>query len=143
VVSAVRVVLGSRQDPSTARAGALKTERRKKPARFGRDDRCCCTGWNQRLMVYHVYILASASGVLYTGVSGHLERRVGEHQRGDVDGFTRRYGVHRLVYFQAFGDIRKAIAWEKQLKGWRREKKIALIRKENPGFGDLSERLTR
>jgi putative endonuclease len=92
-------------------------------------------------MVYHVYILASASGVLYIGVTGHLERRMGEHQRDVVNGFTKRYGVHRLVYFEAFGDVRNAIAREKQLKGWR-EKKIALIRKENPGFGDLSVRLS-
>jgi putative endonuclease len=95
----------------------------------------------EKLMVYHAYILASASGLLYTGVTRHLERRVGEHQRDIVDGFTKRYGVHRLVYFEAFADIRNAIAREKQLKGWRREKKIALIRKENPGFGDLSGKL--
>jgi len=92
-------------------------------------------------MVYHVYILANASGVLYTGVTGHLERRVGEHQRDVMDGFTKHYGVHRLVYFEAFGDVRNAIAREKQLKGWRREKKLALIRKQNPGFGDWSGRL--
>jgi putative endonuclease len=92
-------------------------------------------------MAYHVYILASASGVLYIGVTGHLERRVGEHRRDEAEGFTKRYGVHRLVYFEAFGDVRDAIAREKQLKGWRREKKVALIRKGNPGFGDLSGRL--
>jgi len=92
-------------------------------------------------MVYHVYILASACGVLYTGVTRDLERRVGEHQRDVVDGFTKRYEIHRLVYFEAFGDIRNAIARERQLKGWRREKKIALIRTENPGFWDLSGRL--
>jgi putative endonuclease len=92
-------------------------------------------------MVYHVYILASACGVLYTGVTRELERRVGEHHRDVVDGFTKRYEIHRLVYFEAFGDIRNAIAREKQLKGWRREKKIALIRKENPRFGNLSGRL--
>jgi putative endonuclease len=97
---------------------------------------------SEKVMVYHVYILASASCVLYTGVTGHLDRRVGEHQRDVVDGFTKRYGVHRLVYSEAFGDVRNAIAREKQLKGWRREKKIALIRKENPGFGDLSVRLS-
>jgi len=70
-----------------------------------------------------------------------LERRVGEHQRDVMDGFTKHYGVHRLVYFEAFGDVRNAIAREKQLKGWRREKKLALIRKQNPGFGDWSGRL--
>jgi putative endonuclease len=92
-------------------------------------------------MVYHVYILASAGGVFYVGVTGHLERRVGEHRRDEVEGFTQRYGVHRLVYFEAFEDVRNAIAREKQLKRWRREKKVALIRRGNPEFGDLSERL--
>jgi putative endonuclease len=90
------------------------------------------------VMVYHVYILASATGVLYSGVTNYLERRVGEHQRDEVAGFTREYGVHRLVYFEPFGDVRNAIAREKQLKRWRREKKVALIRRENPGFKDLT-----
>jgi putative endonuclease len=89
-------------------------------------------------MVYSVYILASANGVLYTGVTRDLERRIGEHRGGNGAGFTREHAVYRLVYFEGFGDVRSAIAREKQLKGWRREKKVWLIRRGNPGFGDLS-----
>ena len=88
-------------------------------------------------MVYHVYVLASANGVLYVGVTGDLERRVAEHRRKEIAGFTWEYDVNRLVYFEAFGDVRDAIAREKQLKKWRREKKVALIRLENPEFEDL------
>ena len=89
-------------------------------------------------MVYHVCILANASGVLYIGVTDFLERRILEHRTGSISGFTRKYGVQRLVYFEEFGDIRTAIAPEKQLKGWRREKNVALIRRQNPKFADLS-----
>jgi putative endonuclease len=89
-------------------------------------------------MVYSVCILASATGVLYVGVTRDLEKRIGEHRRGDTPGFTREHGVHRLVYFEGFRDVRSAIARENQLKGWRREKKIWLIRRENPRFEDLS-----
>jgi putative endonuclease len=89
-------------------------------------------------MVYNVYILASATGVLYVGVTRDLERRIEEHRRGDLAGFTREHRVHRLVYFEGFQGVRNAIAREKQLKGWRREKKIWLIRRDNPSFTDLS-----
>jgi putative endonuclease len=92
-----------------------------------------------RAVVYHVYILAGASGVLYTGVTNHLERRVMQHKQGQCDGFTKEYEVKRLVYFEPFSDIRDAISREKQIKRWRREKKLALIRKMNPKFRDLSE----
>ena len=94
-------------------------------------------------MVYHVYILSSASGVLYTGVTNHLERRVTEHKRELCAGFTERYKVTRLVYFEGFGDVRNAITREKQIKRWRREKKLALIRGINPKFRDLSEDFPR
>ena len=94
-------------------------------------------------MVYHVYILSSASGVLYTGVTNHLERRVTEHKRELCAGFTERYKVTRLVYFEGFGDVRDAITREKQIKRWRREKKLALIRGINPKFRDLSEDFPR
>ena len=94
-------------------------------------------------MAYHVYILANATGVLYTGVTNHLERRTEQHKRGLVAGFTKNYEVHRLVYFEAFGDVRNAIAREKQIKGWRREKKLALIRKMNPEMRDLAEDFQR
>ena len=90
-------------------------------------------------MAYHVYILASASGVLYTGVTGALERRVAQHKEGLVAGFTKDYDVKRLVYFEGFGDVRDAISREKQIKGWRREKRLTLIRGMNPKFRDLSE----
>ena len=94
-------------------------------------------------MVYHVYILSSASGVLYTGVTNHLERRVMEHKQELCAGFTERYKVTRLVYFEGFGDVRDAITREKQIKRWRREKKLALIRGINPKFRDLSEDFPR
>ena len=92
-----------------------------------------------RGVVYHVYILANASGVLYIGVTSDLERRVVQHKDGVFAGFTKKYEVKRLVYFEGFGDVRDAIGREKQIKGWRREKKLALIRRMNPKLRDLSE----
>jgi putative endonuclease len=90
---------------------------------------------------YHVYIMASASRVLYIGVTGHLLRRVRDHKEKRIPGFTARYRVTELVYFEAFGDIRMAIVREKQLKGWLREKKIALIESFNPHWRDLAPAL--
>ena len=101
-----------------------------------RDGRVCA-------VAYHVYILASSSGVLYTGVTNNLERRVMEHKQEICDGFTKKYKVTRLVYFEAFGDVRDAIGREKQIKRWRREKKLALIVEMNPRFRDLSEDFQR
>ncbi len=92
---------------------------------------------------YFVYILASRSGVLYIGVTNDLARRLFEHQKGLFPGFTHKYNVIRLVYFESFADIRDAIAREKQLKGWRREKKTALINRLNPKWMDLSEEWSR
>jgi putative endonuclease len=89
--------------------------------------------------IYHVYILASASGVLYIGVTGDLESRIAQHQQHLLDGFTKEYDVTRLVYFEPFGQIKNAIRREKQLKSWRREKKLNLIRSRNPAFCDLSQ----
>ena len=100
-------------------------------------------GGRLRGVVYHVYILANASGVLYTGVTSGLERRVAQHKQGLFAGFTKEYEVKRLVYFEGFGDVRDAISREKQIKGWRREKKLALIRRMNPKFRDLSGELPR
>jgi putative endonuclease len=77
---------------------------------------------------YYVYILASASRVLYTGITSNLERRVAEHQQSVKDGFSKRYRVRELVYFETFGDIRAAIAREKQINGWVRARKIASTR---------------
>jgi putative endonuclease len=90
---------------------------------------------------YCVYILANRSRSLYVGVSSNLERRMIEHRDGLVSGFTTRYRVFRLVYFETFGDVTSAIAREKEIKGWRREKKIRLIEGTNPTWADLSERL--
>ncbi len=87
---------------------------------------------------YYVYILASKSGVLYIGVTNDLMRRVFEHREKVIPGFTSKYNVVRVVYFESFGDIRDAIAREKQLKGWRREKKVALIEAANPTWRDLA-----
>lgn len=87
---------------------------------------------------YYVYILASASRVLYIGVTNDLERRLWEHRQKLIPGFTKKYNVTRLVYFEDFRDVRDAIAREKQLKGWRREKKTTLIESMNPTWRDLS-----
>jgi putative endonuclease len=89
-------------------------------------------------VVYHVYILCSATGVLYTGITNHLERRTLEHKESVVPGFTSDHDVNRLVYFEAFNDVRSAIAREKRIKRWRRQKKLALIRTQNPEMRDLS-----
>jgi putative endonuclease len=89
--------------------------------------------------IYWVYILASKkNGTLYVGVTNSLERRVWQHKNERSDGFTSQYGVNRLVYFEDFRDVTNAIAREKQLKGGSRQKKIALIEKENAEWRDLS-----
>jgi putative endonuclease len=82
--------------------------------------------------------MSSLSRTLYTGVTNDLERRVNEHKSGAVPGFTKRYSVNRLVYFQETNDFGAAIAAEKQIKGMLRPKKIALIEEENPSWRDLS-----
>lgn len=92
---------------------------------------------------YWVYILASRSRNLYTGVTNDLHRRLMEHRSGLVPGFTTRYRVFRLVHFEQFGDIRDAIAREKEIKGWRREKKIWLIERQNPTWQDFADKFVR
>ena len=87
---------------------------------------------------YFVYIVASKSRRLYIGVTNHLERRVFEHKSKLVECFTTKYNIDRLVYFAETGDAVAAIEREKQLKGWLRAKKIALIESENPSWADLS-----
>ena len=87
---------------------------------------------------YHVYIMSNVSKMLYTGVTNDLEHRVFQHKTKEVDGFTKKYNIHRLVYFEAFGEIREAIAREKQIKGWLRAKKVALIESVNPEWRDLA-----
>ena len=87
---------------------------------------------------YYVYILASCrNGTLYIGVTNDLARRVYEHQEGIVEGFTKRYGVHHLVYYEVHKDVRDAIWREKCIKRWRRAWKIRLIEQENPDWRDL------
>jgi len=87
---------------------------------------------------YYVYILCSSkNGTLYIGVTGNLDRRVKNHKTGLVRGFTQKYGVCRLVYFETFESITVAIHREKQLKNWKRSWKIDLIEKMNPTWRDL------
>ena len=93
------------------------------------------------MKTFHVYIMASASRVLYIGVTGDLLRRDREHKEMRAPGFTARYRVTELVYFEAFGDSRIAIAREKQIKGWLRARKIALIESFNPHWRDLAAEL--
>jgi len=90
---------------------------------------------------YYVYIMSNRTHTLYIGVTNDLYRRVEEHRAGTVGGFTSKYKVRRLVYFEHTNDIGAAIAREKQLKNWRREKKVALIEKLNPKWSDLSREL--
>ena len=88
---------------------------------------------------YWVYIMASPSRTLYTGVTNDLARRVHEHKAGLVPGFTLRYRVTRLVYVEQTNDVSAAIAREKQIKSWSRSKKIALMESVNPQWRDLSD----
>ena len=93
---------------------------------------------------YFVYMLASKSyGTLYTGVTNDLIRRVWEHREGVVAGFTTKYGVKMLVWYERHGDIHEAIAREKRLKRWRRDWKISLIEEDNPRWTDLYPGLVR
>ena len=90
-----------------------------------------------------MYILASyKNGTLYTGVTGNLVNRISIHKNDIVNGFTKRFAVHNLVYLEEFEEIHQAIAREKQLKHWKREWKIELIEGLNPDWKDLSEELS-
>jgi len=94
--------------------------------------------------VYYVYILASRKhGTLYIGVTNDLIRRVYQHRTDAAPGFTSRYGVHLLVWFECYDDVVNAITREKELKKWRREWKINLIEQSNPNWDDLYESLAR
>ena len=92
------------------------------------------------LRTFHVYIVTGLSRrrVLYVGVTSNLAARVDAHRRRTVDGFTARYRLFKLVYAEAFTYVRDAIAREKQIKGWRRDRKIALIESVNPDWAELS-----
>jgi putative endonuclease len=87
---------------------------------------------------YFVYIIASASRVVYTGMTNDLRRRVWEHKTKLVGGFTKKYNCTRLVLFEEFDNVEDAIAREKEIKGWLRRKKIALIERRNGSWKDLS-----
>jgi len=89
------------------------------------------------MKTYYVYIMASRSRRLYTGVTSNLIRRVSEHKSRRTSGFTARYNICRLVYFEETNDINEAIAREKQIKGWLRKKKIALVESVNPTWEDF------
>jgi len=92
-----------------------------------------------RQRFYYVYMMMSSSRrALYTGVIGHFRQRVWEHKTGAIDGFSRRYHTTRLVYFEPYRYVGNAIGREKQIKRWRREKKIARIESMNPGYHDLA-----
>jgi len=87
---------------------------------------------------YWVYILANMHHSLYIGVTNDLNRRVFEHKNDVVPGFTSKYGIDQLVYFESTNDVHEALALEKQLKGWLRKKKLDLIESVNPTWEDLS-----
>lgn len=88
---------------------------------------------------YYVYILTNQSKTLYTGITSNLERRVYEHKYEVNQGFTKRYRIHKLIYFEEFQDPRSAILREKEIKGWVRRKKIDLICSLNPNWNDLAK----
>jgi putative endonuclease len=87
---------------------------------------------------YFLYIIGSLSGTLYVGMTSRLETRIRQHKKHVTEGFASKYEVDRLLYWESYDDVRKAIDREKQLKGWRRAKKIQLIESLNPHWVDLS-----
>ncbi|HEY1660665.1 MAG TPA: GIY-YIG nuclease family protein [Candidatus Sulfotelmatobacter sp.] len=89
---------------------------------------------------YFVYIMSSRSGTLYIGMTNSIYRRAQQHKHGEIDGFSSKYHCDRLVYYESYDDVHKAIGREKQLKGWRRSKKTALIESKNPRWEDLAEK---
>jgi len=93
---------------------------------------------SNKVNTYYVYIMTNRSKTLYTGVTNDLYRRVYEHKQKLIPGFTQKYNINRLVYYEETSDVREAIAREKQIKGWLRAKKIALIESANPQWHDLS-----
>ncbi|MDZ7716870.1 MAG: GIY-YIG nuclease family protein [Balneolaceae bacterium] len=87
---------------------------------------------------YYVYMMSNTSKMIYTGMTNNLARRVKEHKQKINYGFTSKYNIHQLIYYEEFQDVRKAIAREKEIKGWGRAKKVALIESINPKWKDLS-----
>ena len=96
-------------------------------------------GSNVLVNQYYVYIMSSHRGTLYIGVTNNLMRRVYEHRHVLSEGFTKKYNITKLVYYEVTEDINSAIAREKQIKGWLRSKKVALIESSNPYWQDLAE----
>ncbi|MBQ7501583.1 GIY-YIG nuclease family protein [bacterium] len=91
--------------------------------------------------IYYVYILTNRNNkVIYIGVTGNLQKRLYEHKNKLIDGFTKKYNIYKLVYFEYTSDVYSAIEREKQLKGWTRAKKNLLIESVNPNWTDLSEK---
>ena len=89
---------------------------------------------------YYIYILASKkNGTLYTGITNNLERRIFEHKNNLIKGFTKKYNVHRLVYYEETNDVNEALLFEKRIKKWNRAWKIELIEEENPNWDDLAK----
>ena len=123
------MLLGAFQPPTPAPGGAVTV------IHGGRKQNC----YHLAMSGCYIYILGSHTGTLYIGVTSNLYFRVMQHKEGTLEGFTAAYGCERLLYFEGYDDIRKAIAREKQLKGWRREKKLNLIRTINPEFKDLAQ----
>ena len=89
---------------------------------------------------YYVYILTNKNNkVMYIGVTNNIQRRLYEHKTGLIEGFTKKYNVHKLVWFEETCDVKSAIEKEKQLKGWKRERKNQLVSERNPEWKDLSD----
>ena len=88
---------------------------------------------------YYVYIVSSNTGTLYIGATNDIYRRMMEHKSGEFEGFASKYGCSSLVHYECYDQVLRAISREKQLKGWRREKKVALIERDNPRWQDLAE----
>lgn len=92
----------------------------------------------------YVYILASQrNGTLYIGVTNNIIRRIFEHKNGLIEGFSKKYKINRLVYYETYNEIQTAIVREKELKGWLRKRKIELIEQQNPNWIDLYEELVK
>ncbi|MCK4540226.1 GIY-YIG nuclease family protein [Candidatus Parcubacteria bacterium] len=90
---------------------------------------------------FYVYIMASTSGTIYIGMTNNLERRVIEHKKGVINGFSKKYSCNKLIYYEHYQYVYDAISREKEIKKWRREKKQKLVAKLNPHWNDLSKEL--
>ena len=108
-------------------------------ARVDSDAQICHLPVIKTMKTYSVYIMASKSRTLYIGITSNLQHRVWQHREKRLSGFSAKYNTTRLVYFENFGEVLAAIQREKQLKGWLRSKKIALIESINCDWKDLSE----